>query len=305
LQVVGFRDPQVWRAGQEWRLVLGSGLKGGSGVVLQYRSADLRHWDFINVLYSLGPDVDQGETCECPDFFALGDRHVLLFSTAGHTWYVIGLYDNDRFVPERSGKLDAGIYYAAKSMADASGQRVVWGWINGGRLYADMDNQGWAGVMSLPRVLEIRDGALMVSPLPALSQLEKQEFFNSETNLAVATNGPAARIRAKVQGAGRIIFANTDEFVHVIYDPTKVGHELSCNEMTAPLAPGDDHGLDIFVDASVIEIFTSTGVCLTSRAWGNATGSFRLRLEGGFKNARVLGNSMQPISDDRLTSTVS
>ena len=57
---------------------------------------------------------------ECPDFFPLGDRHVLIYSTEHATFWEVGMFDELelRFHSESKGILDHGTYYAPRSMAD-------------------------------------------------------------------------------------------------------------------------------------------------------------------------------------------
>ena len=55
--------------------------KNQKGQALLYRSEDLIHWTFINVLAeSRG---EWGTMWECPDFFRIGNRYVLTFSPIG------------------------------------------------------------------------------------------------------------------------------------------------------------------------------------------------------------------------------
>src|SRR6266550_2924016 len=94
IAVTGFRDPCVWREGKDWLLALGSGIKGKGGAVLLYQSTDLRHWTYLHPLiegHGTGRPatnaVANGEMWECPDFFPLGDRYVLLYATMGKVFW--------------------------------------------------------------------------------------------------------------------------------------------------------------------------------------------------------------------------
>src|SRR5271169_2375071 len=162
LAVTGFRDPYVWREGNSWMLILGSGVAHKGGAILLYSSPDLRHWTYLHPLVEgsstdakdINP-VDSGEMWECPDFFPLGNKHVLLISTMGKVRWKVGTYANQRFTPEKEGVVDWGAYYAAKTMLDAKGNRILWGWITETRPDAALVAAGWAGAMSLPRVLSL------------------------------------------------------------------------------------------------------------------------------------------------------
>jgi beta-fructofuranosidase len=46
LDTTGFRDPHVSRIDGAWRLLVGSGIRDRGGMVLEYRSTDLRRWQY-------------------------------------------------------------------------------------------------------------------------------------------------------------------------------------------------------------------------------------------------------------------
>ena len=101
--------------------------------------------------------VDSGEMWECPDFFPLDGKHVLIHSTERRTLWQIGTLDTATmlFHAESEGLLDHGAYYAPKSQLDAQGNRILWGWITDTRPQVEYAAAGWSGMMSLPRRLSI------------------------------------------------------------------------------------------------------------------------------------------------------
>ena len=96
---------------------------------------------------------------ECPDFFPLGKKWVLLYSTAGSVFWEVGDLDPKELVfhSQTRGILDHGAYYAQKTQLDAKGNRILWGWITEKRPDPELLAAGWAGCMSLPRTLKIAD----------------------------------------------------------------------------------------------------------------------------------------------------
>ena len=54
LATPGFRDHSVWREDGEWRMIIGSGESGRSGLALGYRSPDLLGWEYDGVFCLLG-----------------------------------------------------------------------------------------------------------------------------------------------------------------------------------------------------------------------------------------------------------
>lgn len=82
-----FRDPKVWKHRDVWYMVIGNSSKENVGRVVLYRSPDLRDWEYAGVLAQ--SDGNLGYMWECPDFFELGGKHVLLISPQGSRRTVI------------------------------------------------------------------------------------------------------------------------------------------------------------------------------------------------------------------------
>ena len=165
LDVVEFRDHCVWKEEDVWYQVIGSGIREVGGAALLYRSTEggLHNWEYMHPL--LIGDVHQmaplwtGSMWECPDFFSLGEGHILVVSVwyAEHLYYSVcftGTYSNSdhRFVPEHLHKLDFGAsFYAPQTLRDEGGRRIMWGWLREERDEGAQLAAGWSGVMSLPR----------------------------------------------------------------------------------------------------------------------------------------------------------
>ena len=179
MKVAGFRDPSPWRNGDHWNLIVASGERRVGGRVLLYRSTDFRHWEYLHPMAQGTPlnhsqdVVGSGEMWECPDFFPLDGKHVLIHSTGGRTLWQIGTLDTAAmlFHAESEGLLDHGAYYAPKSQLDAHGNRILWGWITETRPQAEYAAAGWSGMMSLPRRLSIANGQLVMEPAPETASL--------------------------------------------------------------------------------------------------------------------------------------
>ena len=177
-----FRDPKVWRQGDGWYMVVGNSVEG-SGCVQLYYSGDLREWAYRGVLYSAEPG--QGWMWECPDFFPLGERWMLTVSAMeseqGDTLWFVGDFDvpGGRFTATASGKLDEGRdYYAAQSLLDAQGRRVLIGWAGARSLREGLPMDvvtrlsGYCGHMAAPRTLTLGgDGLPRFTPHETLQTL--------------------------------------------------------------------------------------------------------------------------------------
>ena len=328
LAVTGFRDPCLWQEGDNWMLILGSGIRGKGGMVLLYSSPDLRQWKYLHPLCEGAPGnliavnpVDTGDMWECPDFFPIGSKHVLLISTMGKVHWKVGTYANQRFTPEKEGVVDWGSYYAAKTMLDAQGNRILWGWITETRPDADLIAAGWAGAMSLPRTLSLNaQSELQTDVAPVARNLRA-----ALTSIS-AKQSPAAR--QKILDALRIhdLSAELDLWIHPEDDnftlrlqsadnidfatisSTNEGgsRQLKVNGLTAALsgAAGSPVHLHMFLDGSVLELFANEATALTARIYQVPAGPLHLKLESNADLTSLDAWQIKPISKDRLTASL-
>jgi beta-fructofuranosidase len=297
LAVTGFRDHAVWREGDTWYQIVGSGIQDAGGTALLYHSPDLVSWQYMHPI-CVGDKNETGEMWECPDLFRLGDKHVLVLSPVPlrKAMYFVGTYADYKFTPEIQGVLDyGGHFYAPQTMLDEKGRRLMWGWLWEGRSDKAQREAGWAGVMSLPRVLfSRRDDLLDVAPAPELQALRKNRY--RLTDVAIPTGSP--KVLADVQDDALEILAEFElgdadavgvkvrcspdgaEQTLVIYD--RMSQRLEIDRERASLDPearrdrrGGPLGLDdgetlklhIFLDRSVVEAFGNDQICVTSRIY--------------------------------------
>jgi beta-fructofuranosidase len=264
----------------------------------------------------------------------LADKHALIISTQGAVNYSVGRYVNQYFHPEVQGKADLGhSYYAARSMVDEKGRRILWGWIRERRSDTAQRAAGWAGLMSPPRVLTLgRDGRLGMALAPEVEALRgKHQRFEGlaiapgSFSLFKSVRGDSLEIQAEFEpsaseAVGLTVRSAPDgmEQTSITYNRTS-GHLLVEHERSS-LSPEVDRGsqggpltlaadetlkLRIFLDASVIEIFANERACLTSRIYPSRSDSLGLGLlaRGGEAHLKALDVwEMRPISPDRLTA---
>ncbi|MDP9050261.1 MAG: glycoside hydrolase family 32 protein [Acidobacteriota bacterium] len=276
LAVTGFRDPCVWRDGKLWYMAIGSGFKSVGGAVLLYRSADLHAWEYLHPLIigegngsSTIDPVDSGEMWECPDFFQLGQKYVLLYSTERKVYWLIGDFDREslRFHPEKQGLLDTGAFYAPKSMLDAVGKRILWGWIPETRPEADYIRAGWAGVMALPRILSLEhDNSLGMRPLPSLGGLRTSAAPNSRLSFQDFSGEMVIRFARAAPDASIVVGSSSRTYLEVHYRDSDSSH-ITIDGKSFELSEGRHNFVEvhIFMDGSVVELFTNTNVVHTKR----------------------------------------
>ena len=331
LNVTGFRDPAPWRQGDVWYTAIGSGIRGQGGAILLYRSADLRHWDYLHPLYqgsasgqAAANPVDSGDIWECPDFFPLGDRHILIHSTGGKAYWQSGVLDTKTmlFHPERSGLLDAGAYYAPKTQLDAHGRRILWGWIQERRPEAEYSAAGWAGVMSLPRVLTLdAKNDLQMDVASEVEQLREDEQRLRLNGNETAVRDQLARMQVhNACGEIRCSFRRSSTPVSLaLVSPGAAQPWLTCRwdpaqprtirieDQAIPLGAAQSPKIDLvfYIDGSVIECFANRHGAFTQRFYPKGTSAppITVQITKGVESLTALSLwQMKPISPHRLTT---
>lgn len=276
-RVWDWRDPFIFREGGRTYLVCGGNLneaKGGQAVVLLYEADNggLTHWRYRGVLFT-HPDAAV-KNIECPNFFKLGDRWVLIVSPHGLVEYFTGDFDPQagRFVARERGVLDAGRnFYAPNSMTDPKGRRVLWGWINGFPA-----GRGWNGCLTLPRVVSLAaEGGLRQDPAPELEQLRGQPFqlpataFRDATNRLENLRGDALELRMELSAptAGRqgMRLRMSDDGARSVEIGWDAGGIDVAGARVAwlPAERGRRVTLRLFLDRTVLEAYVNGRACAT------------------------------------------
>jgi len=346
LEVTGFRDPSIWRESGSWLMTVGAGFQGRGGAVLLYESKDLAHWEYVHPLFT-GPPfeqrdsapassydaVDAGDMWECPDFFPLGQKHVLMVSTQGRVHYLTGTYSERKFQAETHGLIDGSVlHYAAKSFADDQGRRILWGWVREARSAAAQNSAGWSGAISLPRILSIdAEGALHMDPLPELARMRGRHHRIAGAEVsgflpAPQIQGSSLEIQLTMDlgdaheggisvrrspGAGEeettISYEAATQNVVLATGRSSLSPDADGGTYRAALKlkPGEPLRLSVFLDASVVEVFANGRTCLTGRIYPLRSGSLGVGIfaKGGRARVKSLdAHEMKAISGDRLTT---
>lgn len=246
-----FRDPKIWKHEDTYYMVCGAS-RDNKGQALLYRSKDMFHWTFFNVLAeSRG---EWGFMWECPDFYSMGDKYVLMFSPMGageHTAvYLVGDFDYEtgKFNYHVTGEVDWGFdYYAPQSFLTPDGRRIVVSWANGWEwmpLWKDWGptyKEGWCGSFNIPREVRMMgDGTLQFLPIVEVETIrenpkQKDELvvMEEETELT-AGDGVCFELKLKID------LENTDA--------DKLGLVLRCGEGKKTVCMFDFKNAEMSVD---------------------------------------------------------
>ena len=313
-------DPHAWLHDDVYHVILGGRVKPYDirDTAYLFTSKDLEHWDYQRPFYSPNPQwTDANEDCACPDFFELGDRHVLLcISHPRGTRYYVGRHRAGTFIPDSHHRLTypGGSCFAPESLVDEMGRRIFWAWATPQRR-AGIDQ---FATMTMPRVLTATGaGSLIIEPareheLLRRNQRETQGVELDDAELLfmeLAGENMELRLAIQARGARRMGLSvraapNRIEETRIVYDvaartlsidstrssldPTVFrafpiyagGKSRDVPVQTAPCSLDEDGTLrlTVFLDASIIEVYANDRLALTGRIYPTLAGSRHTRL---------------------------
>lgn len=204
-----------------------------------FKSRDMREWQYLgNAVSGENRMRHSFEDIACPAFFTIGDKWMLLFisHTLGAQYY-IGDFSNDRFTPDRHGRMNwpGGSFFAIEQLKDANGRNIIWGWITQHTKPSHLRDYGWSGIMSLPRVVSLDEtGTLQINPPAEVKLIRLHETLEDDIvlqpnqEIALQANGKSLELKLEIAGEGRSpfgikVFASPDrrEQTVIRYEPTQ------------------------------------------------------------------------------------
>ena len=189
-----FRDPKIWRENGKYYAVIGNRPADKSGSILLFESEDAIHWQYVNVLSACHNQY--GRMWECPDFFRLDGKDVLLvspqemdaigleFHPGNANVCLIGKYDRSakHLNRENVQAIDYGLdFYAPQTLLTDDGRRVMIAWMqNWETALCKIEELRFYGQMTLPRELSVRNGRLCQNPVRELESYRgvKIDYYN-------------------------------------------------------------------------------------------------------------------------------
>ena len=204
-----FRDPKIWRENDVYYAVTVNRGVDGSGDVLLYESVDGIHWKRTSILFSCGYRF--GSMWECPDFFRLDGKDVLIHSVmemrakspeyhnGNCKMYHIGTVDAEKqFHAEVSHAMEYGLdFYAPQTLEALDGRRIMIGWMQAWEgAKQRIPGMGFMGQMTVPRELTLRDGRLLQWPVRELEvyRANKVEYKNVTIQEETALPGISGKV---------------------------------------------------------------------------------------------------------------
>lgn len=295
-----FRDPKIWREEDGYYAVTVNCTEDGSGAALLFHSPDGYAWQYVTLLDRSRNEL--GRMWECPDFFPLDGKQVLMvgpmemqargpFHNGHNVIALIGEYDKEThtFTREQVQLMDGGIdFYATQTTLAPDGRRLMTAWM---QTWADIEDKPagckWFGQLIFPRELRLKDGRIIQTPARELDAahgkrtLHQDVPVQSETTLP-GIGGRVADLTVTVQPGEYHSFslklaADAEHSTSLVYDPytsqltldrshagsrADILHARSCKVRRRDGALK----LRILLDKNSIEVFVNDGE-QTMTAW--------------------------------------
>ncbi|MDZ4090143.1 MAG: glycoside hydrolase family 32 protein [Arthrobacter sp.] len=293
-QVTAVRDPFLFTFQGRRFALQGAGLASGHAAVLLYSVEDLRHWTYEGIWFSsedpLAARHLPAEIWECPQLIRVPD------SSGAETWvlmaslwlaadhhdhpngvgYLLGsLAANGNglpvFTPASGGKADLGREFYAPQLLALPDRALLWGWSveaedredRPGRSQSEIDDAGWAGILTFPRQLSVHGEVLAVEPAPELLAYRGDRLHHGAAGTLALPAAAEVRV-AGGEGTLRLVVVSAERRRTVFADTVAGGDELR-----------------IFLDASIVEVYRHGSVPTTLRAYPGPGEEWQLELPHG------------------------
>lgn len=199
-----FRDPKIWKENGIYYAVTVNRGPDGSGNVLLYESGDGFHWKFDGILSACRNRY--GKMWECPDFFHLDGKDVLIHSVMemqakglefhpGNSKIChIGHFDRTRccLEDETIHAMEYGLdFYAPQTLETEDGRRVMIAWMQSWESSSRRpEGLHFMGQMTVPRELHIRNGRLCQLPVRELIAYRRNKVVYENIRIQEACELP-------------------------------------------------------------------------------------------------------------------
>lgn len=307
--IITFRDPFVWLDGERWLMVVGAGDSAGVASARLYSSPDLETWTHVGPLARLPRtihaelDVDTGEMWECPQVLHHDGTAVLLVGAWTQRDGTMRVYALTGVAAQGTDEkfdvtaVDAGPdFYAASVLRDSPHGAIMWGWAREARDYSWCVEDGWSGALTLPRLVTPHvDGRLLQVPSPGIDGLRATKTPRLVDDLgaddlsaqleieATASRGAPLQLRLRFGPEEHLDIVLDADLSSVridrdraSLDPRAVGGVVSITE-----AFTDQATIRVYLDGSLLEVFTSAGHAATLRCYPTTPPPWSLEVSPG------------------------
>ncbi len=282
-----FRDPKLIEKNGKYYVLVGAMTKTDqkkkSCNVLMFSSDNLVDWAFVGKLFD--DEYAQkhfGDMAECPDFFSIDGKDVLIVSPwrKQKVVYSVGKldYETGKFEGTDFQKLDFGGDFFATQTLSHNGTVSLCAWAQPNNPESVMQRFGWNGVLTLPRTATLVGDQLLQLPPESLSKYRTTrtdfdqkikentllgasgECLDIELEIEDVKNGDGIMLFSDNKNGLKIYFENGDLVIDRTdnYEPTKID---ASEYVTKTQLSTDKTSLTlrIVVDRFILEVFANGG----------------------------------------------
>jgi beta-fructofuranosidase len=205
--------------------------------------------------------------------------------------------------------LDKGFdFYAAQTFEDEKGRRILFGWMDMWESFMPTQEHGWAGALTIPRLLELADDEkLLMKPVPELQLLREEHMRLESISVNEGTyalpmkgdrlellvrfslgdfhgNAFGVKVRCSEDGSEETMFRYDVKDSIVTFDRNRSGKgEEGTRRAVLDGQLGDVITFHFFIDRSSVELFVNDGrLVMTGRIYPSETSQgIELFAEGG------------------------
>lgn len=264
-----FRDPKIWK-GSKFHLAVGGENKDEHGQVTLYESKKiLGPWKYKGVLAS--SKEREGNMWECPDFFEINNRQVLLASPKGlettykngfESVYLMQDFSNPLKINRRIEAIDQGIdFYAPQTFFDPlKKRRLLFGWAGLPGEQEKEVKKRQSGALTIPRELTWRCNKLYMTPIEEMMNLRKEHDAKIVLDKQIITNYCELILQEKTDFIRFHLQGNNGEF-KVYYEKGNFSIEIndSIRNRKWNLKIDKVEEIKLFIDNDLTELFVNNG----------------------------------------------
>ncbi len=283
-----FRDPYVWEKNGIYYMINGGQSKEEKGIITIHKSNNGIDFSYLgNLKLNL---KNTGYMLECPNYYEKDEKGIIMFSPQGidspnkydyrnvfSVSYSVGNfinYENLEFKSNNFYELDKGFdFYAPQIFQDEKERTILIGWLGNSKTPYPSDKNNWAHMLTIPRILTVKNDFLVQQPIDELKSLRKEKI-QFDNKIKLRQNYFEVVLEGNEQFE---FFISNEKGENISFKATEEEYILDRKDMT--YLYNEIYGLQryskrrtkysktiIYVDCSSIEIFCDNGeVVFTGR----------------------------------------
>lgn len=266
-----FRDPCIVKIKDEYYIFVGGkDIKQNKGVIVVLKSKTLDNFTFD---FIIGPFDELGDMAECPSYFRIDDKDVLLvsgcntfkndndFKNINCSLFIVGNIDfiNKKMNVDFIKEIDKGDCFYAPQFIRGINRPVMVGWLEmwAKRYPTSVWHHGYVGAFSFPREISLENGDIYQRPIKELenycSIFEGDYLPRCAKISLIMETGSSLLIKGD---NGSLLIGNNSNGVYL--DNTLGNGMFECIRRTNHAY--ENASISILLDVSSIELFIDDGI---------------------------------------------